>query len=231
MTAVPQDVSKVVSNEPNKITEAPKQDDREINFRKQERMYQKLLEDERKARQEAERLLQEKTQKSASVEENESDEEDEPYVDHKRLARKFSKFEEQLEKKIEKRAEEKARSIYEEEKKQQWLSNNPDFYEVMNLADKFAEKDPELAETILKMPDTFERYKLVYKNIKAYGLHKSDDKPSEIQNAINNNKKGLYYQPTGMSTPPYSSRGDFSPQGQRTAYDKMKELQSRLRMG
>ena len=65
-----------------------------------------------------------------------------------------------------------------------WLKNNPDFYEVMNHAQAFADKDPELAESILEMPEGFERQKLVYKNIKALGIHKPAEQKPNIQDKI-----------------------------------------------
>jgi hypothetical protein len=101
----------------------------------------------------------------------------------------------------------------------------------MANAQKFADKDPELAETILTMPDTFERKKLVYKNIKVLGLHLKEQARSTIQDKVDQNRKSPYYQPSGVGTAPYSSQGDFSKTGMESSYKKMKELQSRLRLG
>jgi hypothetical protein len=207
------------------------QSDKEINFAR----VRKQLEEERIARQvaeqkaaEYERLIQQKKQHQ---EDEDDDPSDEPYVDHKRLERKFSRFERNLEQKMEKKAEEKAMRIFEEHKKSEWMRNNPDFYDVMANAQKFADKDPELAETILSMPDTFERQKLVYKNIKALGMHLKEQPKSNIQDTVDQNRRHTYYQPSGVATAPYSSQGDFSKTGQESSYKKMKELQSRLRLG
>ncbi len=117
-----------------------------------------------------------------------------------------------------------------EERKQNWMKANPDFYEVLQHADKFAQKDPELAESILEMPEGFERQKLVYKNIKALGIHKPEIKSPSIQEKIDSNRKGPYYQPTGVGSAPYTSQGDFSSSGQKQAYEKMQELKNRLRI-
>jgi hypothetical protein len=99
----------------------------------------------------------------------------------------------------------------------------------MQHAEKFAQKDPELAETILNMPDSFERQKLVYKSIKALGVHKPEVQAPSIQDKIDANRRSPYYQPSGPGSAPYQSQGDFSPAGQKNAYAKMKELQNRLR--
>jgi hypothetical protein len=116
------------------------------------------------------------------------------------------------------------------ERKTNWLKNNPDFHEVLSHAEKLALKDPELAESLLEMPEGFERQKLVYKTIKSQGLHKPEVKPSSIQDKIDSNRRGAFYQPTGVGSAPYSSQGDFSQGGQKQAYEKMQELKSRLRI-
>jgi hypothetical protein len=80
------------------------------------------------------------------------------------------------------------------------------------------------------MPDTFARQKLVYKNIKALGLHRPEAKAPSVQEKIDANRKSPYYQPSGVGTAPYQSVGDFSAGGQKQAYDKMQELKNRLRI-
>ena len=116
-----------------------------------------------------------------------------------------------------------------EERKNSWLKNTPDFYEIMGHAQAFAERDPELAETILSMPEGFERQKLVYKNIKALGLHKKEEPRASIQDKIDQNKRSPYYQPSGMGAAPYAAAGDFTPSGMKNSYAKMQELKNRLR--
>ena len=90
--------------------------------------------------------------------------------------------------------------------------------------------NPELAESILEMPEGFERQKLVYKNIKALGLHKPAEKQASIQDKIDANRRSPYYQPTGVSAGPYAGTGDFSKSGQKNAYDKMQQLKAQLRI-
>ena len=210
--------------------EAPKSNDKEYNFAQ----VRKQLDQERQARLQAE---EERAQLKKQLEErtrgpkDDDDDDDEPYVDKKKLDRKLSMFERQLEEKIEKKAEEKARSLIEKSKQESWVKNNPDFYEVLNHAQTFAEKYPELAEDILEMPEGFERQKLVYRNIKAMGVHKPAEKQPSIQEKVDANRRSPYYQPSGVGTAPYASNGDFSQVGQKNAYAKMKELQARLRMG
>lgn len=200
--------------------------DKEMNFAK----IRNLLEQERQARMQAEQKAAdlEKAQRESKKQIIEEDEDEDPYVDTKRLNKKLSAFERDLEEKIERKAEEKARMLLETEKKENWLRQNADFYEIMQHADAFASKDPELAETILAMPNTFERQKLVYKSIKALGLHKKEERAPTIQDKIDQNRRSPYYQPTNMGSAPYAAAGDFSPSGQKNAYAKMQELKKRL---
>lgn len=208
-----------------------KPSDKELNFRALEAKYQRQLEEERNARLEAERKAQEVLSRKHVTQDDDEDE-DEPYVNPKRLEKKLSSFERKLEEKIDKKAEEKARALVEKERRENWIRQNPDFYEILQQhADTFAKKDPELAEAILEMPDNFERQKLVYKNIKALGIHKPITKEPSIQDKIDANRRSPYYQPTGVSGAPYNhAAGDFSPSGQKNAYAKLQELKSKMRI-
>lgn len=203
--------------------------DKELNFRNLEAKYQRQLEQERAARLEAERVAQEAMSKHKQSSDDDEDD-SEPYVDHKKLAKKLSNFEKNLDKKIDQKAEEKARQMVERERQEGWMRNNSDFYDVMQHAQKLYEKDQELAETILAMPESFERQKLVYKNIKALGLHKPEQKAPPIQDKIDANRRSPYYQPSGVGSAPYASQSDFSTSGQKNAYDKMQELKRNLRI-
>lgn len=210
-------------------TPAPEQkvDDKERNFRAMERKYEKQLAEERALRLEAERIAQEAAAKRTQADD---DDESEPYVDHKKLAKKLSSFEKKMEATIEKKAEEKARSMIDRTKQESWMRANPDFYDIMKHADQFAQNDPELAETILEMPDTFERQKLVYKSIKAAGLHKPAPKQSTIQEKVDANRRTPYYQPSNIANAPHAAMGDFSEEGQKQAYQKMMDLKKKLRV-
>ena len=204
--------------------------DKEYNFRALEAKFQRQLEQERNARLEAEKRIQEISQQR-SFHKDEDEDDDEPYVDRKKLNKTLQKFGEQSKQQTQSEIEKAVQKALSEERKQNWIRANPDFYEVLQHADKFAEKDPDLAESILEMPDGFERQKLVYKNIKAFGLHKPPQPQSTVQDKIDANRRSPYYQPTGISNAPYnSSVGDFSRSGQENAYKKMQELKKSLRI-
>lgn len=210
----------------NNVQTENKFTDKELNFRALEAKYQKELQQERSARLEAERQAQEMLSKKSISDDEEED--SEPYVDHKRLKKEQAKFGQRIKQETQNEIQKAVQTALAEDRKHNWLKNNPDFYEVLKHADKFAAKDPELAETILEMPDTFERQKLVYKSIKAIGIHKPEEKHPSIQEKVDANRRSPYYQPSGVGSAPYSSQGDFSPTGQKQAYDKMKELKARL---
>jgi len=184
-----------------------KPNDKELNFRMLEQKYEQKL-----AQQKAEndRLAKELEQKSRMPYKDDDEEDTEPYVDHKKLKREQAKFGQQLKQETQTEIQKAVQTALHQERQQNWIKNNPDFYDVMKHAEKFAQTDPELAETILEMPEGFERQKLVYKNIKALGIH---------------------YQPSGIASAPYEgNKGDYSPSGQKNAYDKMQELKNRLRI-
>lgn len=213
----------------NQVQTDHKPSDKELNFRALEAKYQRQLEAERQARLELERKVQE-SQRQPEYEEEEEDT-DEPYVDVKKLNKRLAKFGEKTKQQTQSEVQQAVRQAIAEERKANWLRNNPDFEDVlMQHAEKLMLKDPELAETILEMPQGFERQKLVYKNIKALGLDKPEVKQQTIQDKIDANRKSPYYQPSGIAAAPYAATGDFSPVGQKNAYAKMQELKSKLRL-
>jgi len=208
-----------------------KQNDKEYNFRQIERK----LQEEREARMQertAREQLEKELQRLKLNPRDEEDDDSEPYVDHKKLNKTLSKFGQNTQSEIQKAMELAKQKAKEELKQEMFLDSNPDFYDVLqNHAEKLPSKAPKLAESILNMPDTFERQKLVYNNIKALGLDKPEVKQASIQEKIDANRKSPFYQPTGVGTAPYASAGDFSHSGQKNAYDKMQELKNRLRLG
>jgi len=209
-------------------TNTEKPNDKEYNFRALEAKFKREMEKEQEYRSRLEKELEEV--KRQTHKDEDQDDESEPYVDHKKLNKKLSTFEKKLEEKIDQKAEEKARRLVDQTKRESWLESHPDFYDVMqNNAQKFADKAPQLAEIILKMPDSFERQQLVYNNIKALKIDKSEE--SSIKDKIDNNKKQMYYQPSNVANAPYNMAGDFSPEGQKQAFNKMRELQSKMRLG
>lgn len=203
---------------------------KELNFRKQEAMYQRMLK-EREDRITELQTQQQESQKRMREPENDEDDDSEPYVDHKKLKKQFTKFGQSTQSDIQRAMESAKQAAKEELKQEMWLENNPDFYDVLQNADRFAQRAPKLAETILRMPDNFERQKLVYQNIKELGVDKPEQKPSTIQDKIDANKRSPYYQGGGVGAAPYASQSDFSNHGQKQAYDKMQELKNRLRLG
>jgi hypothetical protein len=202
--------------------------EKELNFRKLEAKYQQELAYERGKREEAEKRAQEISQRQQQIVEEPEDEFE--AIDHKKLEKKLNKFGQQYKQETQTEIQKAVKHAIREERKESWIRSNPDFEEVLMHAEKLALKAPDLADSILEMPESFERQKLVYKNIKALGLHKPEDRQPSIQEKIDANRKGPYYQPASVGTAPYHSASDFSAGGQKQAYDKMKELQSRLRL-
>ncbi len=216
MTAPTQDVA--VEQKPS---------DKELNFRNLEARYQRQLDQERSARLDAEKRAAELAQKQQPEEEDDS----EPYVDHKKLNKTLAKFGQQSRGEIQTDIQRAVKIAQEEAKQEAFLEANPDFYEVLGYAEKLAQKSPALAKSILAMPDNFDRQKLVHQTIKEMGLHKPNQAPTTIQDKIDSNKQGRFYQPTGVGSAPYgsSSHGDYSSTGKKNSYEKMKELQARVR--
>ena len=220
-----------VENQTQNQQTEQKASDKELNFRALEAKYQRQLEQERQARIEAERRAQEFESKKQNQSDDEEENNDDPYVDHKKLEKKLNRFGQSTKSEIQKAMEIAKETAKEEVRRELWLENNPDFYDVLQHADKFAQKAPKLAETILRMPEGFERQKLVYQNIKELGMDKPETKQPSIQEKIDANKRSPYYQPSGMGAAPYNAgSGDFTSAGQKNAYAKMQELKARLRM-
>lgn len=207
--------------------EQPKTNDKEINFRLLEAKYQRELEKERQARLELEKRIE--AQKKAAPIEEEDD--DEPYVDRKKLQKTLNRFGEQTMQQTQTEIQKAVSMALAEERRQNWIKNNPDFAQVLQHADKLYQVDPELAETILEMPEGFERQKLVYKNIKALKLHEPPKKEEPaIQKKILANQSPGYYQPSNVGSSPMTMAGDFSATGQKAAYEKLQELKKRMRL-
>lgn len=200
--------------------------DKELNFRRQEAMYQQKLEQEQQEKLKLQRELQEERQRKVLEQE---EEDPEPYVDHKKLKKTLNNFGQNTQSEIQKGMTSAKEQAKDEIRQELWLEQNPDFEEVLkNHANKLANKP--IARTILTMPDTFERKQLVFQMIKELGLDKPAEQKPSIQDKIDSNLRSPFYQPTGVGTAPYSSQGDFSPKGQKEGYDKMLELKNRLRI-
>lgn len=203
---------------------------KEDNLVLQRKMYERQLGEERKAREQMQKRLDDlEATKSRNARNDDVDDDDdsEPYVDKRTLKKQLSKFAQDMGQDIDRRAEEKARTLMEQERQVSFLKQNNDFNQILNEENiqKFAERHPEVAEQMLEMPDNFARKKLLYQNIKALGIHKKDEQRPSIQDTVNKNQRTPYYQPSQAgATPPYAMQGDFSQKGQENAYAKMKEL-------
>jgi hypothetical protein len=209
---------------PDQVQTQEQPNNKELNFRALEQRYQKQLE---ASESEKAQLRQELQQRQAPPQTDDDEEDNEPYVDHKKLKKSQAKLGQQIKQETQSEIQRAVQTALQEERSKNWLSSNSDFYDVMQHAEKLAQNDPELAETILSMPDTFERKKLVYKNIKALGLHKPAEKQPSIQEKIDQNRKSPYYQPTGFNQAPYNPQSDFSKDGQRASYEKMQSLKAK----
>lgn len=203
-----------------------KPSDKELNFRAVEAKHRREMAEMQSRLEEAEK----KAQEAARRQQDEDEDDDAPYVEPKKLEKKLDKFGQKTKTEIQQGMESVKQAAKEEIKQEMWLESHPDFYDTMQLAGKLYEKDREMAETILRMPDNFDRQKLVYKSIKGLGLDKPEPKQSSVQDKIDANRRSPYYQPSGIGTAPYQSMGDFSEAGKKNAHAKMKELQSRLRI-
>ena len=217
MTAPVQDTQVATEARPN---------DKEFNFRAQEAKYQRML-DER------DRRIAELEQKRTATPDDYDDEDDsaDPYVDRKKLKKELNKYGQKVKQDADSAVKTAVQQAIYEERQRSWLKANPDFTQVLEHAQKLYDADPELGDTILEMPEGFERQKLVYKNIKALGLHKPASPKETVQSKIDSNRRGAYYQPSGMGAAPYAAQSDFTPGGQKNAYEKMMELKRNLRLG
>lgn len=218
-----------VQNSESQVTK-----EKENNFERMRKMYENQLEQERLKAKAIQEELENVKRSSRSLPRDEDDEDDdEPYVDKRRLNKKLASFEQKTKQETKNEIQNAVQQALYEERKQNWIKQNPDFHQVMSteVIQKFANEHPDLAEDILSMPEGFERQKLVYRNIKKLGVDKPPQKQSSIQDKVDANRRSPYYQPSGVSNPPYEAVGDFSPAGQKNSYDKMQQLKNRLRLG
>jgi len=225
MTANAQDVQ---NQDQNGAADVQK-NDKEYNFAQIRQQLEREKNEKLHLKEEIEKLKKVAQSTLPSGDEDSADD-DEPYIDHKRLKKELGKVVQKTYADTDQKINQAVSRALSEERQKQWLKNNPDFYEVMDHAQAFADRDPELAETILEMPEGFERQKLVYKNIKALGIHKKPEPTPSIQEKIDANRRSPYYQPSGVANAPYASAGDYTPAGQKNAYQKMQELKGRLRI-
>lgn len=225
-----------IENKDKAVTAQPAADNsKEINFKKQTEYYEGVLQEERRRRLELEQALKSVAAKPQN-ESQEDDEDDEPYVDRKRLDKTLNRFASKSREETRSEIQKAVSEALNQERQSSWLRLHPDFYEVMQHAQAFADKNPDLAEDYLDLEAAdFKKQKMVYNNIKAMGLHKKEEPKASIQDEIKNNKKGQFYTPSGMGAPPYQpfvvGGKDYSDQEKQAAFAKMRELQQKLRAG
>lgn len=203
--------------------------DKAFNFRQFEEKYKRDISAERAKIETLQKELEAtKQQLNKTHVQDDDDEEFDPY-DRRKFEKTVERYSSRSNNQTKEEVKQTVQQILQEERDRQWLDKNSDFFDVMKHADKLAETDPELASTILNMPDNFERKKLVYKNIKLAGLHKPKQEVS-TQDRINQNRRHPGYQASGVGTAPYAAHGDFSQAGQKTAYEKIQALKNNLRL-
>jgi hypothetical protein len=211
--------------------------DKELNFRKQEEMFNRKLDQEKMARQQAEERLSQlerMVQNKGKADEDEDEPSDEPYVDHRRLQKAQARMEKKIVGETDNRINQAVQTALANERRQMWLETNSDFKDIMEHAQTFADRYPKMAKSILNMPEGFERQQLVYDAIKDLGLHKKEEPKSNIQATIDQNKRTPFYHPSGIGTAPYAGVVTYdraqacSPTVQKNSYDQMKALQKRL---
>lgn len=212
-----------------------KENDAEINLSRMRKKYERELQDEANARQKAEARVAEleaMTKKADPKDDEEEEEGYDLYVDTKKFKKTLRNFSEQTEKKTQSQIQRAVNEALDNERRQQYLNNHSDFNQTLTEenAEKFAQQYPKLADTILKMPESFERQKLVYENIKALGLDRKESPKNTVQDKINQNRQHPGYQPTGAPGGSYANQGDFSKAGQKAAYEKMLDLKRRMKI-
>lgn len=229
------------STQENQVPVEQKSNDKEINFRafeakmqRQLQQQQQVIEQSIAAQKEAERRYQELTQRITRPQDDEDDNEPEPYVDHKKFKRETARIKQEVVQTKQETMADIKREIQEakaEARREAFIESNSDFFDVLEShAEKIMQKSPALGKSILAMPDNFDRQKLVYQTIKELGLDKPQQEQKSIQDTINANRTGPGYQPSSVGTAPYAPKGDFSPAGMKQAYDKMKAMQSNMRI-
>lgn len=159
------------------------------------------------------------------------EDDDEPYLETRKFKKEMSKLKNEFEQEHQK-MKKSWENTQQEEKRQMFLKEHPDFNEVLNEESviKFATDHPELAEPIANLPNNFDRQKLMFQQIKF--LNKKEQTQSNIQESVNQRQRGPFYQPTGVGNAPSGGyQGDFSEEGKKKAWEKMKQMQKTLRLG
>lgn len=212
---------------PTNPTNDVQKEDKDYNFEQLRRKLENTEREKQAALAKAsayEKEIAEAAKKKFREPEPDDDSYDEPYVDERRLNKRLERFEERFSKQVDEKAELKARQMLEQERNSQFLKHNTDFNQILSAEniEKFAKTHPDIAEEMLEMPDGFNRQKLLYQQIKALGIHKPPAPAVSIQETIDKNRKGPFYQPSGIGSAPYAGGGITHPQARKVLMIKSK---------
>ena len=198
----------------------------EYNFAQVRRAMEEKEAENARLKAELEETKSAKAKASAAVDEDD----DEPYVDMRKLKKALASMHGEVDAKIDVRAEQKAREMLEMEKRKEFLRANPDFEEVLSAQnlEKYAHANPDEAEDWVKLPDDFTRKKLIYRQLKKDAIAKQQQEKSSIQQKIDANRKSPFM-PSQYGNPPGANMGDFSEAGQKNAFAQMRALQQRAK--
>ena len=216
------------TNEQVQGSAQPQMSDQEVNLVKQRKMYERQLEQERQARLQLEQRLSEIEKARISHPIEEEDDDAEPYVDRRRLAKTTHKVKQEIKQETQQDIQRAIQQAIENDRIERYLESNPDFKETLDThADKLAHLSPSLAKSILAMPDTFERQKLVYESIKLLGLNKPKQAESSIQQKVDQNRRAPF-QPFGVGASPYGiANGGFNI-GREEGKNLYQQMQDRI---
>lgn len=190
-----------------------------------------VAEQERQERLRLQQEIDSLRNKHLNPSQDEDDEDDVSYVDSKFLKKTIKK----LESDFERRVEEKLSKKLDDENRRNFMfklkSEYQDFDQVLTeeTAAKLEQANPKLAAMILNIPDEYQRRAMAYEAIKTAGLHKkAEPKEKEsIQEKINQNQRSLYYIPPATGHSSSEVGADFSKEGRKAAYEKLKKLAKR----
>lgn len=209
-------------SEPVVPVQDPVDNQKEYNFAQ----LRKQVEQERSARLQAEEKMA-KMESHLQTKSPDDEDDDEPYVDKKKLKKVLNQFGDETKKSTADIVKNEVEKALNQERATQYLRENSDFDKVMNsdLVQKFADTHPKLAEIILRMPEGFERQKLVYENIKASGIDKPQLKQQSIQEKVDANRRSPFMPSGGPGSAPYDQSGNISPENAyKMMQDKIKQI-------
>lgn len=211
------------------------QSDKELNFRKLEAAREAEKEARIRAEMEAQYLKREMDAIRASMQPKEVDPLDDlSEDDYQEPAKLSSKIKEKLNKErqhFRREAEEIANKVIEERDKKDYFrrlkQDYHDFDQVVNETNlaQLAESSPELTESLMKIPDEYEKRRLAYSAIKRMG--KKEEPKASIKEKVQENSHNTYYTPQSAGVPTAADYDLKSPQARQAAYEKLKLAQRR----